>query len=114
LAGLASVAQAQGDRAQALSYVQSVLALGKQDGAAEAGHMMHRATDPFRVYLVCYQVLQAADDPRSGHVLKAAHALLQERAASIDDQETRHAFLHNVTAHREIAEAWQASHPQTG
>jgi len=64
--------------------------------------------EPLRVYLTCYRVLRANEDPRAGEVLSAAHRLLQERAARIDDEQLRRSFLENVAAHREIIEAWEA------
>jgi hypothetical protein len=62
--------------------------------------------DPFRVYLTCYQVLRANDDPRAGHVLDTAYRLLQMRAGNIDDEQIRRSFLNNVPAHREILAKW--------
>lgn len=58
--------------------------------------------DPFWVYLTCYRVLRACQDPRAPEILAAAHTLLQERAARIGDQDLRRSFLGSVPAHREI------------
>jgi hypothetical protein len=58
--------------------------------------------EPLRVYLTCYRVLSASQDPRAGEVLDAAYRLLQERATHIDDEDLRRSFLENVAAHREI------------
>ena len=62
------------------------------------------STMPLRIYLTCYQVLQANDDPRADRVLITAYDLLQERAAKIDDELLRRSYLENVAAHREIVE----------
>jgi len=56
--------------------------------------------------LTCYRVLQAGGDPRAREVLTNAHAMLQERASKINDQELRRSYLENVPYHREILEEW--------
>jgi hypothetical protein len=86
------LAQAQAQVEEILSYLED----GTLDGTDE----------PFQVYLTCYRVLCAGRDPRAGGVLVAAHRLLQERAARIEDEELRQSFLENVVAHREIIAAY--------
>ncbi len=96
LAGLARLALAQGNLAQARAYtveIRPFLASGKLDGAFE----------PLRVYLTCYQVLRAASDLDAARVLRAAHRLLQEWADGIQDAGLRDSFLEAVAVHREIA-----------
>jgi adenylate cyclase len=100
LAGLARVAMIQGDFAQARAYVEEILAhleSGSLDGTDE----------PFRVYLTCYRVLHANQDPRAEEILMTAHSLLQERAAKIEDEGLRCSFRENVVAHRQIVAAWE-------
>jgi len=95
LAGLASVALAQGDVEGAQAHVEEILSYletGTLDGTRE----------PFLVYLTCYRVLQANGDSRANEVLQEAHGLLQERAAKISDEGERRSFLKNVAAHREL------------
>jgi hypothetical protein len=97
LAGLARVSLAQGDasQAQALAQVEEILSYletGTLDGTEE----------PFRIYLTCYRVLRASQDPRARTVLNTAHRLLGERTAKISDEELRRSFLDNVAVHREI------------
>jgi tetratricopeptide (TPR) repeat protein len=99
LAGLARVALAQGDLAQAQAHAEEILR------HLETG-TLHGAIAPFEVYLTCYCVLKAGQDPRAQEVLATAHDRLQERAARITDEEMRHSFLENVVAHREIVRAW--------
>ncbi|MBN1660743.1 MAG: tetratricopeptide repeat protein [Anaerolineae bacterium] len=101
LAGLAHMAFSQGDLIQAGAHVEEIL------GCLEAG-TLYGIDEPFRVYLTCYQILQAAQDPRAWDILNTAHALLQERAAKIKDEALRHSFLENVSAHRELVAAYQA------
>jgi len=94
-AGLAHVSLAQGDLTQAQAQVEEIssyLESNTLDGTDE----------PFRVYLTCYRVLHANQDPRAGDILNTAHRLLRERAARISDEELRRSFLENVAAHREI------------
>jgi class 3 adenylate cyclase/tetratricopeptide (TPR) repeat protein len=96
LAGLARVALAQGDPAQALVYVEEILdhlETGTLDGTFE----------PFRIYLTCVRVLEAVDDDRAGEVRRTAQRLLHERAATIEDEQLRRSFLENVPAHRALA-----------
>jgi tetratricopeptide (TPR) repeat protein len=108
LAGLARVCLDQGDLAQAQARVEEI-----------SRYLETRALDdadePFRVYLTCYHVLRANQDPRAGSILHTAHALLQERAARIKDEELRRSFLENVAAHREIVAAYHKlqTHPPT-
>jgi predicted ATPase/DNA-binding SARP family transcriptional activator/Tfp pilus assembly protein PilF len=95
LAGLARVSLDQGELAHAHEQVQEILAhleTGNLDGVVE----------PLWVYLTCYRVLKASDDPRAQEILNSAHALLQEQAAKISDEEMQRSFLENVAIHREI------------
>ncbi len=101
LAGLALVFLTLGDLAQAQAHTEEILsylAHATLDGADE----------PFRVYLACYRVLQAAGDPRAIDVLKTAYNLLQAQAAQIPDPKARRVFLEDVAVHREINRAWHA------
>jgi predicted ATPase len=100
-AGLALVALAQGNLDQAQAYVAEILAY-REDNPQFKG-----AFEPFRVFLACYQVLKAAQDPRAQELLTSACALLDERAAKIQDEARRRSFLENVAAHREILAARQ-------
>jgi hypothetical protein len=59
------------------------------------------------VFLACYRVLKAAQDPRATHILTGAHVLLQGRGAKIPDPALRRSFLENLAAHREILAAFQ-------
>jgi diguanylate cyclase (GGDEF)-like protein len=94
-AGLACVFLAQNSPPQALDQVEQVLR------HIESG-TLNGVEEPFQVYLTCYRVLRANQDPRAKQVLNAAHRLLQERAFKIADEELRRKFLNNVAAHREI------------
>ena len=101
LAGLARIALAQENPAQALAYVEEILAWIEANG-------IEGIELPALVYLTCYRVLQAAswNDPaariRAEDVLRESYRLVHERAAKIRDEETRRSFLENVVTHREI------------
>jgi hypothetical protein len=60
-----------------------------------------------RIYSTCYRVLSANGDPRAGETLDAAYHLLQERAATIEDEDLRRSYLENVPHHREIIALWK-------
>lgn len=94
-AGLAQAYLTQGNLSQALAQAEAVL-------THLAQHQVAGIIEPFRVYWTCYQVLQAAQDPRAREVLATAHHLLQERAANIEDSRLRRSYLENIPTHREI------------
>jgi tetratricopeptide (TPR) repeat protein len=107
LAGLACISLAQGDLAQALGYVEEILdylGLATLDGTDE----------PIRVYLTCYRVLHANQDPRAPDLLMTAYNLLQERAAKITDENLRRSFLENLVAHRELLATWEMANNGCG
>jgi predicted ATPase/DNA-binding SARP family transcriptional activator/Tfp pilus assembly protein PilF len=102
LAGLAEVALAQGDDAQAQAHVEEIL--HHLEGGDKA---LDGTINPFEIWLTCYHVLLHDGDRRAGQVLSAAYERLQERAGRIADVEMRCSFLENVAAHRGIVEAWE-------
>ncbi|MFN2132358.1 MAG: tetratricopeptide repeat protein, partial [Anaerolineae bacterium] len=100
-AGLARVALAQGDLAGALAHVEAILEyLADYPG-------LRCAYEPLRVYLICYQVLDANADARARNVLSTAYDMLQERVAHIADEEMRRSCLENVSYNREIVAEWE-------
>ncbi len=99
LAGLADLSWAQEEPSQARAHVEEILELLETETLEGTG-------DPFWVYLTCYRVLRASQDPRAPEILATAHSLLQERAARIDDQDLRRSFLENVPSHRELVYAF--------
>jgi predicted ATPase/DNA-binding CsgD family transcriptional regulator len=98
LAGLAQVALAQGQLSQARAHIEPVAQF--LQGKLPAG------TDAFYIYLVCYQVLCAAQDGRAAGLLRRGVALLQERAARIVDEDARRMYLENVPYQRQLLEAY--------
>jgi len=104
LAALAHVALAQGYYEQAQMHVEEILShLETATPSAGSGHGLDGTINPFQVYLTCYRVLKANQDPRAQEILATAYGLLQERAEKITDEGMRRSFLENVAAHREIA-----------
>lgn len=95
VAGLARVALGRDNLDEALAHVETILAHLENSN-------LEGADDPVRVYLACYDVLQAAADPRAPAILDAAGHLLQERAAKIGDPNLRLSFLENIPSHRQL------------
>ena len=99
LAGLARVSLAQGDPSQAQAQVGEILSYLETNP-------VEGTDEPFRVYLTCYRVLKANQDPRAQEILTTAYNLLQEHAGNTTDEEMRRSFLENVPAHRELVREW--------
>ncbi|TDP63173.1 adenylate/guanylate cyclase domain-containing protein [Roseateles toxinivorans] len=102
VSGLARVALARGQVAEALRQVELILA------HLAGGGSLDGTEEPLLLPLTCYQVLLAAGDVRALEVLAAAHAELQAQAARISDARVRQGFLSNVPHNREIVRAWEA------
>jgi hypothetical protein len=93
LDGLARLELAGRQPAQALEHVEEILDHLR-------AHTLDGTYEPFGIYLTCLQVLQAHHDARAAEVLRTAYALLQERAAGIEDDGLRRSFLEGVPAHQ--------------
>jgi tetratricopeptide (TPR) repeat protein len=100
IAGLARLALAQADLVEAQAQVEEILSYLAGNGTLDG------AEEPLRVYLTCYQILQATRDPRAGTILATGYNLLQARAAKIADEPMRQMFWENIPYHRELAAAW--------
>jgi DNA-binding SARP family transcriptional activator/predicted ATPase/Tfp pilus assembly protein PilF len=101
LAGLADIALRQQQPGRAMSYVETILTTIATDPEIIQGIHLH-------IYWVCYQVLQALEDPRAAATLAAGQALLLSRADNIDDKAARQLFLTQIVTHRQILEATTA------
>jgi DNA-binding SARP family transcriptional activator/tetratricopeptide (TPR) repeat protein len=99
-AKLAYILLKQGQVRQAQDYVDEVLAF-------ESRHGSLRLTDegPVVIYLHCWKVLHAVDDPRDDRVLDVTYAVLQQQLAHISDETLRKTFLQNKRENRELIEA---------
>jgi tetratricopeptide (TPR) repeat protein len=101
-AGLAGVYLAQGELGRAQDQVEEILAYLETD-------TLDSTEERFQVYLTCYRVLEAGQDPRAQELLATAYTLLQARADAIEEAEWRRSYLENVPHHREIMAAYQAT-----
>ena len=99
-AGLARIALARGSPAEARQLVEEILLHLEKNN-------LDGVDEPARVYMTCYDVLQAHQDARALEILKAAYALVHKRASRIDDPQARSSFLENVLVHRELAAIWE-------
>jgi class 3 adenylate cyclase/tetratricopeptide (TPR) repeat protein/ribosomal protein L40E len=98
LAGLARLEMTQGQAAEALEYVEEILAW-------LAAHGVDGIEDPLRVYVTAADILNAAgQEGRAAEALAAAQTLMQDRAARISDEADRSAFLERVPVHHELRE----------
>ncbi len=96
-AGLAQIALAQGDLSSALAQVEAILpVLAKQP---HAGY-----NNPFFIYLTCYRVLAAHHDGRATSLLRQGYNLLQQDAATLDDESCQR-FL-AVALHHDLIAAY--------
>jgi tetratricopeptide (TPR) repeat protein len=98
LAGLARMALAAGQPAQAMAFAEEILARMQVNPA------LALTADPFMIYLTCYQVLLAAGDSRATTILRAGQALLQSWIERIGDSQQRDAFS-MVAGRRELQQA---------
>lgn len=100
-AALAEIALHEGNIAiaEALSFIEATLKFLDEK-------VPNGTDEPMRIYLTCYQVLQANDDPRANEILDKAHTTLLERANKITDDAMRISYLGNVAANRKIVEAF--------
>lgn len=55
-------------------------------------------------YLICYQVLTAAQDPRAAAILQQGYHHIETLAATITDKALRHSYLTKVPANRTLVE----------
>ena len=102
IAGLARVALEAGQLQEAMRQVEIVL------DQMETVRALDEVDLARLIDLTCYQVLDAAGDPRANGVLMRAHNFLQTQAGDIPDVTLRQSFLHNIPEHLEIVKAWQA------
>ena len=100
-AGLAAIAYNQGDWAQAQRLVETVLKLLVDSPTAGQD-------EPFYLYLTCYRILAAANDPRAIPLLRQGHTLLQQYADQITDDALRRSFWEKVPIHAALHQAYSA------
>ncbi len=102
LAGIARAALAQGDLPAAQGHMEEIIAYLAEGGTLQG------TWEPLRIYLTCFHILQAVEDPRAEEILENAFKMLQEQASRISNEADRSRFLENVPWHREIVTEWEA------
>ncbi|MFN8491574.1 MAG: BTAD domain-containing putative transcriptional regulator [Caldilineaceae bacterium] len=104
-AGLAQIALAEGDLANAQAHVEAILPVLAE--MPRAGY-----NNAFFIYLVCYRVLATTGDSRAPLLLQKGYDLLQQDAATLDEV-SRQRFLSAVPPHRELVAAYDKlqTHP---
>lgn len=95
LGGLARVSLRQGRFVQAKTQGDLIMDQLK----THAVELLH---EPARLYLTCYELLVANRDHRVPLFLNEAYQVLQHMANRISSESTRHLFLQQVTANREL------------
>ena len=98
--GLVSIAFARGDIVQAQTGLDEILKYLSTDRLSTIDE------SPW-IYLICYRILTALDDPRSKSTLEAAHTLLQSIGTQIKDETLQVSFLQNVRFNHEIIKLWE-------
>jgi tetratricopeptide (TPR) repeat protein len=98
--GLAKVAMLEGDKEEALEYVESILNYLEE-------HNFDGSEEPYEIYLTCFRVLEMNKDPRAGGVIKKAYTLVMEQANSMEGESIRESFLENVEANKEIIKTFE-------
>jgi predicted ATPase/class 3 adenylate cyclase len=102
-AGIVRAALAGGDSTGARSAADELLA------SAEASSF-GGAADPLRIFLYCWQALNATGDERAQAMLETAYTLLMARAERLEVP-MRRSFLEQVPTNRALGEAWRAAQP---
>ena len=103
-AGLARVKLAEGNVDEARVHVEDILTHLATGGSTDG------TDQPLRIYLTCFEVLEAAHDPRADAVLTTMHAMFEQRAGKITDPDAQRMFRNNIAHNREIASAWAKRH----
>jgi predicted ATPase len=99
-AGLARIALVTNESSEALTHVQAILA------HLDGGGTLDGTLEPLRVYLTCYQTLEATGDSQASEMLATAYQILDHRANMIPVKDGRRMFLEEVPWHNEIVAAW--------
>ena len=106
-AGLARVALARGDLPAARAYAEHCY-------AHLSAHGVDGMEFPLLVYLTCFDILRATDEPaRAWALLLEAHRLLMQRAEAISDPQMRESLLTNVALNWRVIEQRVAYTEQT-
>jgi predicted ATPase/class 3 adenylate cyclase len=99
-AGMARVARASGQHAEALKHIEEVLAF------FDRGMTVDGTEDPLQIYLTCFLVLDDAGSSRASEILQAGRTALLEQLQSLQPSE-RDGVLSRVPSHRELMNAFE-------
>lgn len=106
LAGRLRLAVKYGDTASIKVWVEEILLYLQTKGAI-------RMREPLRIYLTCYEALEAVADERTVLWLETTYNLLQTWANKIENKATRLSFLTNVPSHNRIMTLWHVHQEET-
>jgi hypothetical protein len=67
-----------------------------------ADNNLNGANDPVQVYLTCYKLLTALDNPEAKTWLHQGQNWLEQRRAALTNQNLRDSFLNRIPSHREV------------
>ena len=100
LAGLAELALKENRLVQAMVYLSPILEFIETND-------LFGTVDPFRIYWVCYSVLNSMQDERANHVLQQAYSQIQTQTKKIDDPVLAQSYRKNIASHAQAITAWQ-------
>jgi DNA-binding SARP family transcriptional activator/Tfp pilus assembly protein PilF len=115
LAGLARLSLADGDLSGAEEYTAEILEFMNRklpeisnwtEDDLDAATPFDGTLEPFLIYLTCYRVMKANQDPSADEILDSAYRLLQARASKIEDKQLRNSYLIGVSHHKDIVHLW--------
>ena len=98
LAALGRTSLDLGDLEQAVECVEAVLAYIEEHGPEGFGR-------PVAIFLGCWQVLEAAQDPRAAQIMRRGCDVLQEVASKIEDEAARQSYLERVPENQALVKA---------
>ncbi len=102
-AGMARVALARQNIPEALQWVENIInQLDEAQKEDDFDQVVSGLMNCMEVYLACYDVLEAANDPRAASVLNQAYQLLMQFAASAGDEILRQSYLNATSSHQRL------------
>lgn len=102
-AGLARAQLSQQKINTALTLVDEILV------AIAADPELNGVEGPIRIYLTCYQVLQATGDQRAADVLEQGYQQLQQLLSNVVDETLRESMQQNIVAHKIFLDLYEAT-----
>lgn len=105
-AGMAQLALATGDSANARLQVEAIL------NHLNLGRSLDGTESDLAIFLTCYQLLESQQDERAPALLRKAKQLLGRRANQIDCAETKESFLFNNKVHATLAKSGSVNDSQ--